>query len=84
MRNGTPLHGPNLFPDQPEGFREAVLDYMEALTGLGHHLTAGLALSLLYEVAEEGGAWRERRMIDVAVEGLIHSEHELGHTYFRS
>jgi isopenicillin N synthase-like dioxygenase len=43
---GTPLHGPNLFPDQPEGFREAVLDYMKALTGLGHHLMAGLALSL--------------------------------------
>src|SRR5579871_5176501 len=43
---GTPLHGPNLFPERPEGFREAVLDYMAALTGLGHRLMAGLALSL--------------------------------------
>src|ERR1700756_2153488 len=33
---GTPLHGPNLFPAQPEGFREAVLEYMAALTALGH------------------------------------------------
>jgi isopenicillin N synthase-like dioxygenase len=43
---GTPLHGPNLFPAEPEGFREAVLEYMAALTGLGHRLIAGLALSL--------------------------------------
>ena len=43
---GTPLHGPNLFPARPEGFRQAVLDYMAALTGLGHRLLAGLALSL--------------------------------------
>jgi hypothetical protein len=43
---GTPLHGPNLFPAEPEGFREAVLEYMAALTGLGHRLMAGLALSL--------------------------------------
>jgi isopenicillin N synthase-like dioxygenase len=43
---GTPLHGPNLFPASPAGFREAVLEYMDALTGLGHRLMAGLALSL--------------------------------------
>ncbi|QEH34481.1 2-oxoglutarate-dependent ethylene/succinate-forming enzyme [Aquisphaera giovannonii] len=43
---GTPLHGPNLFPERPEGLREAVLDYMAALTGLGHRLMAGLALGL--------------------------------------
>ena len=43
---GTPLHGPNLFPAGPEGLRAAVLDYMAALTALGHRLMAGLALSL--------------------------------------
>jgi isopenicillin N synthase-like dioxygenase len=43
---GTPLHGPNLFPIRPEGFRATVLEYMAALTRLGHHLMAGLALSL--------------------------------------
>jgi isopenicillin N synthase-like dioxygenase len=43
---GPPLHGPNLFPAEPAGFRETVLEYMAALTGLGHRLMAGLALSL--------------------------------------
>lgn len=43
---GTPLHGPNLFPAHPPGLREAVLDYMAALTTIAHRLMAGLALSL--------------------------------------
>jgi isopenicillin N synthase-like dioxygenase len=46
VRAGTPLHGPNLFPDEPPGFRDAVLDYLAAMTRLGHRLMAGLALSL--------------------------------------
>jgi isopenicillin N synthase-like dioxygenase len=46
VRAGTPMHGPNLFPAGLPGFRETVLDYMAALTQLGHHLMAGLALSL--------------------------------------
>ena len=46
IRAGTPLHGPNLFPVAPVALREAVLEYMAALTGLGHRLMAGLALSL--------------------------------------
>src|SRR4051794_37977609 len=37
---------PEPLPGRPEGFREAVLEYMAALTGLGHRLRAGLALSL--------------------------------------
>jgi isopenicillin N synthase-like dioxygenase len=45
VRDGTPLHGRNLFPDLP-GFREAVLAWMDAMTGLGHALVAGLAESL--------------------------------------
>jgi isopenicillin N synthase-like dioxygenase len=43
---GTPLHGPNLFPAEPAGFRETVLSYLDALTQLGHTLMAGIALSL--------------------------------------
>jgi isopenicillin N synthase-like dioxygenase len=43
---GTPLHGANLFPVGIPGFREAVLDYMAALTALGHLLASGLSLSL--------------------------------------
>jgi isopenicillin N synthase-like dioxygenase len=46
VRKGTPLHGPNLFPAVPPGCRETVLEYMAALTQLGHRLMAGLALSL--------------------------------------
>lgn len=46
VQAGTPMHGPNLFPAEPAGLREAVLEYMAALTQLGHRLMAGLALSL--------------------------------------
>jgi isopenicillin N synthase-like dioxygenase len=46
VKLGTPLHGANLFPpDMPE-FREIVLDYMAAMTKLGHSLIAGVSLSL--------------------------------------
>ena len=40
-----PLHGRNLFPDVP-GFRETVLEYLDAMTELGHTLMRGIALSL--------------------------------------
>jgi isopenicillin N synthase-like dioxygenase len=45
VRAGTPLHGRNLFPELP-GFRDAVLDYMTELTGLGHHLMSALGRGL--------------------------------------
>jgi isopenicillin N synthase-like dioxygenase len=41
-----PLHGPNLFPQQPAGLRDAVLAYMAAMTSLGHALVRGMALAL--------------------------------------
>ncbi|WP_295983676.1 isopenicillin N synthase family oxygenase [uncultured Variovorax sp.] len=41
----TPVHGPNLFPDVP-GLRETILEYMDAVTQLGHRLMEGIALSL--------------------------------------
>ncbi len=41
----TPVHGPNLFPPI-EGFRATVLDYIDAVTGLGHRVMAAIALSL--------------------------------------
>lgn len=40
-----PLHGRNLFPDIPQ-FRQTVLQYMSAMTALGHKLLEGIALSL--------------------------------------
>lgn len=42
---GTPMHGRNLFPDISL-FRETVLDYISAMTSLGHTLMKGIALSL--------------------------------------
>src|SRR5215468_11532998 len=45
-RDGVPMHGPNLFPSNIPGFRETVLEYLAAMTGLGHALMRGIALSL--------------------------------------
>jgi len=45
VQAGTPIHGPNLFPDIA-GFRDTVLSYMNAQTELGHSLMRGIGLSL--------------------------------------
>jgi isopenicillin N synthase-like dioxygenase len=42
----TPLHGANLFPAGPPGFRETVLEYMNAMTALGHRIMEVMASSL--------------------------------------
>ena len=42
---GLPFHGRNLYP-AIDGFREAVENYLDALTALGHCLMEGVALSL--------------------------------------
>ncbi|RSZ47213.1 MULTISPECIES: 2-oxoglutarate and iron-dependent oxygenase domain-containing protein [unclassified Variovorax] len=55
----TPVHGPNLFPDVP-GFRETILEYMAAVTQLGHRLMEGIALSL----GLEAGYFAERYTAD--------------------
>ncbi|MGH9801438.1 MAG: isopenicillin N synthase family dioxygenase, partial [Blastocatellia bacterium] len=46
VKAGTPMHGQNLFPANLPLFRETVLEYMAAMTGLGHALMAGIALGL--------------------------------------
>src|SRR5205823_2026013 len=61
-------------------FRMIVVPVTHDLIHLATVDTARLPLSLLDEVAEERGAWRKRHMIDVAVQGLVHSEHEPSHT----
>lgn len=43
---GLPLHGPNLFPARPAGFRDAILEYIDAVTGVGHALLAGISRAL--------------------------------------
>lgn len=45
VRDGVILHGANLWPDI-EGFRDAALAYLDALTRLGHALIGGIALGL--------------------------------------
>jgi isopenicillin N synthase-like dioxygenase len=45
VRAGKPLHGRNVFPELP-GLRESVLDYMSALTGLGHRLMTSIGRGL--------------------------------------
>ena len=42
----TPLHGRNLFLDEISGFRETVLEYIDAATRIGHTLMEGVAISL--------------------------------------
>lgn len=51
VKIGTPLHGSNLFPDTLPDFRETVLNYMVAMTKLGHSLMSGIALSLGLEAS---------------------------------
>lgn len=46
VRAGRPLHGPNLFPERPAELRRLVLDYLDALTGVGHRLLEVVAVSL--------------------------------------
>jgi isopenicillin N synthase-like dioxygenase len=46
VRAGLPLHGANLFPAEPAELKLAVLEYLRALTVVGHTLMEGIALSL--------------------------------------
>jgi len=46
VKAGLPLHGPNLFPGQPARFEETVLEYMAAVTRVGHQVMRGISLSL--------------------------------------
>jgi isopenicillin N synthase-like dioxygenase len=41
-----PLHGANLFPEKPLELKALVLNYMNQVMHLGHHLMRGLSLSL--------------------------------------
>jgi isopenicillin N synthase-like dioxygenase len=60
VRQGLPLHGPNLFPAGIPEFGGTILEYMAALTDLAHALMKGMALSL----GLEPGYFRERYMAD--------------------
>jgi isopenicillin N synthase-like dioxygenase len=49
VRAGVPMHGRNLFPARPAGLRQADLDHLDAMTGLGHRLVRGLSVALGHE-----------------------------------
>jgi isopenicillin N synthase-like dioxygenase len=51
VKDGTPLHGANLFPRSVPELREAVLGYLDAMTRLGHALMEGIAVSLGLEAS---------------------------------
>src|SRR5262245_20694727 len=62
-------------------FRMIVVPVTHGLIHLATVHTARLRLNLLNEVVKERGAWCSHTVkIDVAVEGLIHSEHEFSHS----
>ena len=46
VRAGLPMHGPNLFPLRPAGLRDAVLEYIDAATRVGHRLLAAISRGL--------------------------------------
>lgn len=60
VQAGVPLHGPNLFPAGIPGFGDTILNYMAAVTDLGHALMRGVALSL----GLEPSYFRDRYMED--------------------
>src|SRR6185503_18329680 len=72
-----PRRGERLFRCTPP--RIIVIPVAHDLIHLATVDTAGLPLSLVDEVAEERRAWRKCHMVDVAVQGLVHSKHELRH-----
>jgi isopenicillin N synthase-like dioxygenase len=46
VQDGTPLHGPNLFPRRPAELRPVVLAYLDELTRIGQAVLGGMALGL--------------------------------------
>ena len=46
VQAGVPLHGSNLFPEALPELGDTVLEYMAAMTNLGHALMCGIARSL--------------------------------------
>jgi isopenicillin N synthase-like dioxygenase len=56
VQAGLPLHGPNLFPDIPR-FRDTILDYLKAMTKVGHAVMRGIALSLDMEPETIRNRW---------------------------
>ena len=46
VQRALPLHGPNLFPEQPAHLRSLVLAYLDEMIRVGHALVRGVGLGL--------------------------------------
>lgn len=46
VQRGLPMHGRNLFPDNPKELKDTILKYFDEMKKLGNILMGGLALSL--------------------------------------
>jgi isopenicillin N synthase-like dioxygenase len=46
VQANTPMHGPNLFPENSNELKDVVLNYMNAVTQVGHLVMKAIALSL--------------------------------------
>ena len=46
IQEGLPMQGQNLFPSEPVGLGKVVLEYLDTMNTLGHHLMRGISLSL--------------------------------------
>lgn len=46
VRAGTPLHGPNLFPERPAELRALVLEWIRTVTEVGRTVLRGLAIGM--------------------------------------
>jgi isopenicillin N synthase-like dioxygenase len=57
VRSGHYLAGPNQWPSELPGFREAVVAYHDALTALGHKLCRAIALALETDADAFGAAF---------------------------
>lgn len=63
VQAGLPLHGPNLFPERPRDLKPLVLEYMRAMTHLGHTIMGGIALSLGLEQDYFQSGWMSDPLI---------------------
>ena len=57
VRARLPLHGANLFPERPSGLRDAVVEYMTAVTDVGHALLRAISVGLGLD-----DAWFDRHL----------------------
>jgi isopenicillin N synthase-like dioxygenase len=75
VRAGTPLHGPNVWPDQPPEFRAVAAAYYAAMTDLARTLLRSFALAL--EIDEF--FFRDKVSKPLAQLRLLHYPPQTGH-----